>query len=126
MKSRKFALLLAGCFVAALPIHAQTKKLTTAEAKDHVGERATVCGQIVSARYADRSKGQPTFLNLDKPYPNEIFTILIWGENRPKFGEPETKYRDRRVCATGVIRSYRGTPEIEASDPTEIEIEIEK
>lgn len=123
MKSRKFALLLAGCFVAALPIHAQTKKLTTAEAKDHVGERATVCGQIVSARYADRSKGQPTFLNLDKPYPNEIFTILIWGENRPKFGEPETKYRGARVCATGVIKNYRGIPEIEASDPNGIEIQ---
>lgn len=122
MKSRKFVLL-AVCIVTVLPIHAQTKKLTTAEAKDHVSERAIVCGQVVSARYADRSKGQPTFLNLDKPYPNEIFTILIWGENRPKFGEPETKYRDKRVCATGIIRSYRGTPEIEAGDPTEIEIE---
>jgi hypothetical protein len=25
-----------------------------------------------------------TFINLDKPYP--IFTIVIWGSERPKFG----------------------------------------
>ena len=44
------------------------KKLTAAEAKDHVGETATICGNVVSSRYADSTKGQPTFLNLDKPY----------------------------------------------------------
>jgi DNA/RNA endonuclease YhcR with UshA esterase domain len=123
MKSPRFVLLLALCFVTGLPIHAQTKKLTAAEAKNHVGERATVCGQVVSTRYADRSKGQPTFLNLGAAYPTQIFTIVIWGSDRSKFGEPETKYRDRQVCATGVIKSYRGTPEIEANEPSQIKIQ---
>jgi len=120
MKAARFSLLLAVCFVAAFPIHAQARKLTAAEAKDHVGERATVCGQVVSTRYADRSKGQPTFLNLDKPYPNEIFTILIWGGDRSKFGQPETKYAHQKVCVTGVIKSYRELPEIEATEPEQI------
>jgi len=53
------------------------KKLTAAEAKDHVGETATVCGNVVSTRYAASTKGQPTFLNLDKPYPNQIFTSYL-------------------------------------------------
>lgn len=100
---------------------AQAKKLTAAEAKSHVGEKATVCG-IVSTRYADRSKGQPTFLNLDKPYPNEIFTILIWGSDRPKFGRPEATYRDKDVCVTGKITAYKGIPEIIASEPSQIQI----
>jgi hypothetical protein len=60
------------------PVAAQ-KKLTANEAKDHVGETATVCGSVVSTRYATSSKGRPTFLNLDKPYPNQVFTVLIWG-----------------------------------------------
>lgn len=123
MKSPRFALLSALCFVTALPIHAHTLKLTAAEAKDHVGERVTVCGQVVSTRYADRSKGQPTFLNLDKPYPNEIFTILIWGQDRPKFGAPESTYRDGNVCVTGKISSYRGTPEIVATEPGQIVVQ---
>jgi hypothetical protein len=54
---------------------AQTNKITAAEAKDHVGEVRTVCGKVASARYAAQSKGQPTFLNLDEPYPKEVFTI---------------------------------------------------
>jgi hypothetical protein len=55
------------------PVHAQ-KKLTAAEAKEHFGDNATVCGEVVTTRYAASSKGEPTFLNLDKPYPNQIFT----------------------------------------------------
>jgi hypothetical protein len=69
------------------------------------------------------SKGEPTFLNLDEPCPSQVFTIVIWGSNRTKFGDPEKKYRDSQVCVTGKITSYRGTPEITASDPTEIEIQ---
>ena len=65
---------------------AQTNKITAAEAKDHVGETRTVCGKVVSTHYAAKSNGEPTFLNLDEPYPKEVFTILIWGSDRAKFG----------------------------------------
>jgi hypothetical protein len=107
-------------------INAQTpspKTLTAAEAKDHIGEQNTVCGKVASARYAATTRGKPTFLNLDKPYPSQVFTILIWGENREKFGTPEEKYRDKQVCVTGKITEYRGAPEIVVSDPQSIEIE---
>jgi hypothetical protein len=53
------------------------KRFSAAEAKDHFGESATVCGEVASTRYVASSKGQPTFLNLDKPYPNQIFTVVI-------------------------------------------------
>jgi hypothetical protein len=104
-------------------IHAQSSRITAAEAKNHIGEHATVCGHVASTRYATKSKGQPTFLNLGKPYPDQIFTILIWGDDRPKFGEPETKYRDKDVCVTGTITEYRGTPEVVAKDVGQIQIQ---
>jgi hypothetical protein len=110
-------------FVFPVSVVAQTKRLAAKDAKDHVGEVATVCGTVASARYADRTKGQPTFLNLDEPYPHQIFTILIWGTDRAKFGTPEMKYRDKRVCATGLIKNYRDVSEMAISDPTAIEIE---
>lgn len=109
--------------IICLSTSAQTRSLTAAEAKNHIGERATVCGKVVSSRYADRSKGQPTFLNLDEPFPKQIFTIVVWGEDRSKFGEPENKYSDKRLCVTGKITSYRGSPEIVATDPKQIEIQ---
>jgi len=112
--------LLVIAFAVGLCAAAQSTKITAREAKDHVGETQTVCGKAVSTRYAPRSKGQPTFLNLDEPYPNEVFTILIWGDDRSKFGTPETEYRDKSVCVTGKITSYRGTPEIVATEPSQI------
>ena len=68
-------------------------------------------------------KGQPTFLNLDKPYPNPIFAILIWGSNRGKFGTPENEFRGKRVCVTGKITEYRGSPEIVADSPAQIKLD---
>jgi hypothetical protein len=44
--------------------------LTPAQAKAHIGEVATVCGKVMSARFAESSNRQPTFLNLDEPFPN--------------------------------------------------------
>lgn len=108
--------------VAVFVVHAQTGHTTPAEAKNHVGEKSTVCGTVVSTRFARQSRGQPTFLNLDKPYPNPIFTVVIWGTDREKFGDPETNFRDKQVCVTGKISIYRGVPEIAANEPTQIEI----
>lgn len=99
------------------------KRLSAAEAKEHFGENATVCGEVVSTRYADSTNGRPTFLNLDKPYPNQVFTIVIWGTNRSKFGTPENDYNGKRICISGRITAYAGLPEIVADDPKQIKID---
>jgi hypothetical protein len=109
-----------GVIALAFVTAAQSVSITARQAKEHMSEVQTVCGKTVSTRYAAGSKGRPTFLNLAEPYPNEVFTILIWGDDRPKFGTPETEYRDKTVCVTGKITSYRGTPEIVASEPSQI------
>jgi hypothetical protein len=110
------------CLFASFAVYAQSEHLTAADAKNHVGEKATVCGSVASTHYAAHSKGSPTFFNLDEPYPKQIFTIVIWGSDRDKFGDPEAKYQNKQVCVTGKIISYRGAPEIAASEPGQIEI----
>jgi hypothetical protein len=97
--------------------------LTTQEAPQHIGQTATVCGVVASTNYASKSKGQPTYLNLDRPYPQQVFTVLIWGSDRPKFGTPEVSLMGKRVCATGVIKEYRGKPEIVATDPGQLAVQ---
>ena len=89
---------------------AQAQTLTAAQAKAHVGENATVCGTVVSEHTATSSRGEPTFINLDSAYPNQVFTILVWGDDRKKVGElPRLK---SRVCASGQIKGYRGEAEM--------------
>ncbi len=96
--------------------------LTADQAKNHIGENATVCGVVASTHYARGSRGNPTFVNLDKPYPNQVFTIVIWGEDLPKFSPKPSTWEGKRVCATGVISSYRGVPEIVAKSPGQVTV----
>jgi DNA/RNA endonuclease YhcR with UshA esterase domain len=81
---------------------------------------ATVCGVVASAKYGANSRSQPTFLDLGKPYPNAAFTAVIFGDDRAKFGTPETSLRGKRICVTGQIRDYRGKPEIILNDPSQL------
>lgn len=72
------------------------------DAAKYIGQQKTVCGTVASAHFAAKTKGQPTFINLDKPYPNQVFTVLIWGSDRSKFEKlPETLYSGKDICVTG-------------------------
>jgi hypothetical protein len=106
---RRFVICLA--LMSFISIAAYGASLTPSEAQSHVGETATVCGSVASAHYAPQSRGQPTFLNLGQAYPNEEFTAVIWGEDRPKFGKPEA-LTGQRICVTGPLTLYRGKPEM--------------
>jgi hypothetical protein len=123
MRTYRTALLLIICLALPCITRAQTAHLTAAEAKNHVGETATVCGRVASAHFAEKTKGLPTFMNLDMPYPHQIFTIVIWGTDRPKFGTPERTYRDKNVCVTGTIIGHLGKPQIIAGKPSQIHIQ---
>jgi DNA/RNA endonuclease YhcR with UshA esterase domain len=95
--------------------------VSPAEASSYIGQKATVCGTVASATFASRTKGQPTFLNLDEPYPRQIFTIVIWGSDRRFFNNaPEVLYRGKKVCVTGLVKSFRGKPEITVLLPSQI------
>lgn len=98
---------------------AQAPRIGPAEAAHHVGQTATVCGRVASARYVARVRGEPTFLNLGRAYPNELFTVLIWGSDRAKFSTPpDREFAGADVCVTGRIESYRGVPEIVVHSPS--------
>ena len=106
------------CFI--VPSYSK-KYITPAEAINYIGQEMTVCGVVASTKYASFSKGQPTFLNLDKPYPNQIFTVVIWGEDREKFDKPpEIYYKGKRICVHALISSYRDIPQITVRDPSKI------
>jgi hypothetical protein len=87
--------------VLVWPLTTAAASLSPEEAPGHVGENATVCGIVASAHYAARSKSQPTFLNLGKAYPAQVFTAVIFGSDRAKFGEPEKALQAKRICVTG-------------------------
>jgi len=95
----------------AVPARAQ-HHFTASEARTHVGETATVCGEVVSTRFAASTKGHPTFLNLDKPYPGQIFTIVVIA-SEPGAGPPVFSDAARYAC----VLVSSGAPNFDRSSP---------
>lgn len=97
------------------------QRITAIDAAKYVGKKATVCGLVTSFKYAESSKDSPTFLNLDHGYPEQVFTVVIWGKDRPKFPKtPESRYAGEKICVTGTITTFRKVPEIVVTEPSQI------
>ncbi len=81
----------------------ETKTLTTADAKAHLGETVKVCRVVASLYEPRRSRRNPAILNFDQPYPRNKFAASIWRWQRPAFGDlcawvnkkPCVKYREQ-------------------------------
>jgi hypothetical protein len=99
--------------IAVLSTAAKGQTIRTSDVAKHIGERGTVCGKVAGEHTATSSRGTPTFVNLDVPYPKQVFTVLIWGEDRTRVGAIPSS---GMLCVTGVISSYRGSPEIVIKD----------
>lgn len=82
-------------------------------AQAQIGEN-TIC-KITQAfcSYKPNVKGSPTFCN-DAPYPNHSFTLLVWGKDWSKFD-------GKCLIISGYIHLYKGMPEIEAINESQVE-----
>jgi micrococcal nuclease len=93
------------------------------DANKHIEEDKTVCGKVANTYYAVESKGQPTYLNLDKPWPDHIFTIVISKSDRHKFkSPPEIFFDNKRVCVTGRITTSNDKPQMTVSNASQIQL----
>jgi hypothetical protein len=106
----------------------KAQRMTATEAQNHIGDTGTVCGKVVGvtvSKYKVTSRGQPTFLDLDKPEPNPAFIIITW----PEDAKPEQlgpTYLGKSVCVTGKIEKARGVPQIIATKTSQISIQSDE
>jgi hypothetical protein len=92
--------------------------ITPAEARQYIGKAMTVCGNVRGVENSSAANGQPTVLKLGR---RSLFSIVIPGSSRKKFGNPEADYLDKRICVTGTISEDASrTPQIEAKTPEQI------
>lgn len=107
--------------LAGAPRAAEPQEIPITEAMHHVGETVTVCGRVASAAYLASVTGRPTFLNMGKAYPDQLFTVVIWGQSRVRFDKPpEQLYDGMSICVTGKVETYKGRPQIEVKNPDQI------
>ena len=102
-------------------------KINSLQAKDYIGQNACVCGKVVSAKYNENGKTNPTYINLDKKYPEQDFTLMIFGSDRQNFSyKPEEFLQGKTICVKGKIAEYKGSPQIIANKEKQIEIITDK
>ncbi|MCX7954220.1 MAG: DNA/RNA non-specific endonuclease [Bacteroidales bacterium] len=107
--------------VAPLEVEELPKNaINTIEAEKYINSKATVCGTVVATRVLKDAKG--VILNLDQNFPNNLFTVTIWQNNIPNFSfEPAIFLKDKKICVTGLITKYKGTPTMEIRNEKQIE-----
>jgi DNA/RNA endonuclease YhcR with UshA esterase domain len=105
--------------VLALAAPAQAPRTVTPnEAAKHVGEVVVVQGKVTQIVL---SVNLTTHINFGGIYPNHVFTATIFKAKQTLF--PGVKdYEGRVVQVQGVVRLYRGKPEIVLTEPTQIRL----
>ena len=116
-----YGLLILGGLLAAAAVNA-ADPLDPADAIDHIGEEATVCGEVTGAKFSSHRKRKPTFIDFGPPHPNQFFTALIWGEHRDKFNYVPESLLGKTICVSGTITEHKGKAEIKVSDPSQIRV----
>jgi hypothetical protein len=84
----------------------------SAAAGEHLGEIVTVRVQLSHCSYKPGVNGEPTFCN-DQPYPNHVFTYLVWGQDWSHFDQA-------CVLVRGEIVEYDGKAQIELENEEQI------
>lgn len=91
------------------------------QASEMIGDQATVCGKVANTYYSCFVSEKPTFINFGKPYPDQVFSVVIMEEDRGNFGDcPEKLFAGRDLCVTGLIESYDGQPVMKVKDQTQV------
>ncbi len=104
-----------------LPTSLPKGKINTVQAKYNEGTVSCVCGTVVSTKYSEKSGS--TFLNLDKKFPNAIFSVSIWEKDRTNFSyQPEEELYLKKVCITGTVELKNGIPTMSIKNEKAIEI----
>jgi len=87
------------------------------EAYSYIGKNATIEGFILEVKKTTKA----AFLNFENPYPNQCFTAVIFASKLSLFPDVYS-YKDKKVRVSGLIKEYKGKPEIILENPSQIEI----
>jgi endonuclease G len=72
------------------------------------GRNVTVCGTVVNSHF---SRAGNVLLNMDKPYPDQNFTVFIKGEDLIHFSfSPDIEFKNECICATGKVEKLGDQP----------------
>ncbi len=100
----------------SVTVNAQEIKIEANKAAFHVGKSVMACGQLVETKHLSNRH----YLNLDRKYPNQSLTLLVWDKDYQWFESRFGKIDDMigsRFCARGKVEEYKNNLQIQVSNP---------
>jgi len=97
--------------------------ISTKDAVKYVGKTVTVAGAVASA-LCTNEKGKSSYINLDRPYPDDPFVVRIAGEDCNKMDQAIFK-KGTKINVTGEVNLTEKTkkPYIVVNDPAQIKVQ---
>jgi endonuclease G, mitochondrial len=96
-------------------------QFNTDQATSKVGQKVSIVGKVVIAKYI--AKSNATFLNLDKQFPNQNFTICIWKDGMRNFSYQPIELEGETIVVTGIVQlDKNGIPSITVEWEKQIEV----
>lgn len=94
------------------------------EVANHIGDSVKVKGRIFGVRYLETANNTPTFINIGAAYPNQVLTVVIWGDVRKKldYTPEDKKYAGGMAVVTGKVELFKGKPQIVIHTPGQLTI----
>jgi hypothetical protein len=83
--------------------------ISTDKAKDNLEKVAFVEGKVVSMRLASEGKSI-NYLNLDKKYPDNVFSVVITNDYLVKLNIKLEDLKDKIITVKGKITVYKNDP----------------
>ena len=85
----------------------QLDTISAEKAAQLIGQEVIIKAKIVSVYYSQNSKGKPTFLNLERKYPNNPVAIVIFEQAIEKLKINTDLYLNKTVIVSGKMEAYK-------------------
>ena len=83
--------------------------ITTLQVKDFIGKEVILKGKIASFKMASEGKST-NYINVDKTFPNNVFTIVIPNRALETLGFKIEESKDKTVIVKGKVEVYEKDP----------------
>lgn len=85
----------------------QNDMLTVEKASKLIRKNVIVKGKVITVFYAKSSSGKPTFLNIDKDFPNNPLVVVIFEKNLKKLNLDIESYKNKIILVKGKVKLYQ-------------------
>jgi hypothetical protein len=99
--------------------------ITTVQVKDFMDKEVCVQGKVVSFKLASEGKFT-NYINIDKAYPDSVFSIVITNNYLEKLNIKIEDLKDKVIYVKGKITTYKNDPKQVPQIFNPISIEIKK